>query len=278
MNLLHDYNIINDETISKTFELSESIEENIYTDRISGLKYGVLRNFYKDPVAVKEFFKNFPLLSKTVSNSPGIQLYFSITMNESLKPVYKYLHNMLQRNKFPCDPQQQFHVPIWETYCNFYWKNMYASRASMTPHFDNFNLGFNIWLTEDVPSGTDFYSYRWKDYEPVYFVEEFRNQSDTEFDDFFRELCEYYEDGEEIDWNPDEIDNSSAWEKYHTIDPEYNTATFYPGIFFHMPSVHPDKYDENFLRHSQVITYAYTQLREYQHYWRFYKSTGDFLK
>lgn len=278
MNLLNDYTIVTEENIDKIFQLSESIEENIYTDKVSGMKYGVLKNFYKDPVAVKEFFRSFPLITKSVTNSPGIQLYHSIVTNESLKPLYRYFFSLLKRNNFPHNPEPQFNVPVWETYCNFYWKNMNASKASMTPHFDNFNIGFNIWLSKDIPSGTDFYTYRWKDYEPVYFIEEFRNQSEYVFDDFFRELCELYTDSQDIAWNPDEIDTAHTWEKYNTLDPEYNSVTFYPGIFFHMPSMHPDKYEEDFLRHSQVVTYNYTTLQEFQHYWRYFKSTGDFLK
>lgn len=265
MNLLHDYNVIDEDTIQKVFEISESANEEIFIVEKAKLKYGVIKNFYKDPEAVKDFLKNFPIVLNSVSNSPGIQVYFSQNFNNSLKHIFKYFHNILQQYEFPHDKREVYKLPVWETYLNMYWKSMNATRANMTPHVDEFNYGFNIWITKDIPSGTDFYSYKWKNYKEVYTMNEFRNIDAGKFPMFMNSMCEQFHDNEEIEWDPKQLDENT-WQKYHTIEPQYNSVTYYPGCYFHMPSVSQELYKNDFLRVSQVVAYSFTDPQTFQSY------------
>lgn len=279
MNLLHDYNVIDEDTIKKVFEISESANEEVFVVEESKLKYGVVSNFYKDPVCVKEFFKQFPVISSSVSNSPGIQVYFSQNFNNSLSHIFKYLHNIIIKHQYPHDIRNLYNVPVWETYLNMYWKKMNATKANMTPHVDNFCYGFNIWLSEDIPAGTDFYSYKWKNYREVYTLNEFRDVDAGKYPMFMNAMCDLFtgeEEGQQIDWDPKKLDQT-IWRKYHTIEPKYNTVTYYPGCFFHMPSVSPELYDDNFLRLSQVVTYSFTDAQSFHNYYKNYKNHPEFF-
>lgn len=275
MNLLNHYKIIDEDRIKKVFEISDSAEEQVFVIDEAKLKYGVVKNFYKDPVAVKEFFKEFPIVTNSVSNSPGVQVYFSQNLNNSLEHIFKYFHNLLMSHEYPHDRRPVYKVPIWETYLNLYWKNMNATKANMTPHVDEFNYGFNIWLTKDVPSGTDFYSYKWRNYKEVYTINEFQEIDAGRFPMFMNSMCEQFHDTSEITWDPKQLDEN-IWRKYHTIDPVYNSVTYYPGCFFHMPSVSPEKYNKDFLRLSQVVAYSFTDSQAFQNYYRNYKNHPNF--
>ena len=282
MNLLNNYTVFTEDNIQKIFELSPSRECSHYT--IGELRYGIIKNFYKDPVAVKEFWENIPLFASKVSNSPGIQSYFPSTGLSLLKNIFEYLYSVLESADLPrCMNPNKTTPEVWNTYCNYYWKSMNGSRSSAQPHYDDFNLGFNVWLSEDIPGGTDFFTYKYKDYKPVKYIADFNDQAKTQqvFTDFYHNVDNNYEGDEKKKyesikkespvWDP-ENDINPSWEKWHTIDAEYNSCTFYPGIFFHRPSVNPKDYSEDFLRHSQVFSYNWGDMdkfqNEYKHYAR----------
>ena len=265
MNLLNNYTVFTEENLQKIFELSPSREVSYYTE--GEFKYGIIKNFYKDPVAVKEWWENVPLFASKISNSPGIQSYFPPTGLSLLKHIFEYLYSVLESKDLPrCMEKNKTSPEVWNTYCNYYWKRMSGSKSSMQPHYDIFNMGFNVWLSEDIPGGTDFFTYQYKDYKPVYYIGDFLDQANDQksFDDFFFHLQsnygdELYKSTDDIPtWDP-ENNTNPGWKKWHTIDAEYNSCTFYPGTFFHRPSVNPEDYDENFLRHSQVFVYDWSK-------------------
>lgn len=241
MNVLSEWNVISEDCVRKTFELSDSIEEKVYSHDKSSLKYGVIKNFYKDPVAVREFFKQFPLISKKTSLSPGIQFNLGQQANDALEDVYLYLREVLNKNNFPgVDNDIKCRIPEWHTYLNYYWKGMKSKPTDFIPHMDLFNYGFNIWLSEGIQEGTKFYSCRYRNYEPFYNFQQFIKNVDREtFDEFHDEFMMMYQ-GENIDLE---------FEEYLETQTEYNSATYYPGIFFHKPGFN---IKENFLRFSQV--------------------------
>lgn len=273
MNLLSDYKTISEDTIKKVFEISDAAEESVHYVEEAGMKYGIIKNFYTDPSAVKNFIReNFALIDVPVTNSPGVQLYFNQSFNNSLSHVMEYFHGILMKHYFPASQEKMFKVPIWETYVNFYWKNMKAKLPNIIPHVDEFNYGFNCWITEDIPSGTDFYTYKWRNYRPVYTINEFRDIDAGKYMQYMQSLCEVFHDESDIDWDPDKHLDPEVWNKYHTIEPEYNTVTYYPGIFFHMPSLSPS-YEENFLRMSQVYTYQCTDSQHFQNMYKNFKTS-----
>ena len=249
MNVLSEWNVISEDCIEKTFELSDSIEEKVYSHDKSSLKYGVIRNFYKDPVAVREFFKHFPLIPRTTSNSPGIQVTLGEQANNSLKYVYAYLREVLWKNDFPSvNNYAECKSPEWQTYLNFYWKGMKSKPRNFIPHFDLFNYGFNIWITDEIQEGTKFYSCKYKNYEPFYNFQQFRKTVDNEtFDEFYDQFMMMYE-GENVD---------IEFVEFIETPTEYNSSTYYPGIFFHKPGF---EIKEDFLRLSQVSYCQYNTL------------------
>ena len=258
MNLLSDYRIVNSDTIQKVFEISEAAEESVHYVEKAGLKYGIIKNFYKDPSAVKNFIQeNFTIFGSPISNSPGLQLYFDIHFNKHLSHVMKYFHDILAKRYFPTNPTKEYGLPMWESYFNFYWKDMPAMKQNIIPHADDFCYAFNCWITKDIPEGTDFYTYSWNGHAPVHTISEFRSVNNREFSTFRRSLDSDHETrSTEIEWDTKKHLDPEVWNKYHTIKPEYNTVTYYPGMFFHMPSISPS-YEENFLRMSQVYTYQF---------------------
>ena len=152
MNLLSDYKTISEDTIKKVFEISDAAEESVHYVEEAGMKYGIIKNFYTDPSAVKNFIReNFALIDFPVTNSPGVQLYFNQSFNNSLSHVMEYFHGILMKHYFPASQEKMFKVPIWETYVNFYWKNMKAKLPNIIPHVDEFNYGFAVdWMRKDL--------------------------------------------------------------------------------------------------------------------------------
>ena len=322
MNLLHNYKVFTQDDIRRIFELSPSIEEKFYVEKKSKLRYGIIKNFYKDPEGVAAFYENYPLIKKSETaldvdrsvhtNSPGIQGYSGLDVNKSLRHLYKYLHGALKRGGFPHKSKvtkdeiikgegrftTEFDIAFWDVYSNIYWKGMNATTASQIPQFDTFNIGFNIWLSKDVPEGTDFYTYHYKNEKPIFYVQEFveRHQGNDEiiqeFFDYFNNTLE--SSGHEPDavlshdipldkrfsehgiWNQ-EKNTPKEYRKWFSLPAEYNTCTFYPGIYFHRPSI-SENFPENLLRYSQVITHAWmTAERFQQSYWSWSQS-DSFMK
>jgi len=269
MNLLSELTIFTQESIDKTFELSDSVEEKIYFHEESKLQWGCLRNFYKDPIAVKEFLQKFPIVEQSSTNSPGFQQHFSFPTMMSLKNVYKYLYNIITKYNFPHPKIENWSTDCWQTMCNTHWVDMKVNAANMIPHFDQPNMAFNIWLTKDNPAGTDFYYYKKNNKTPAYFLEQFARDEPDFVGEFIRYVVNN-ECDEFIEWNPYEIDTfftDRGWHKYLTMDPEYNSVTFYPGIYFHKPAWDIRNYRKDLLRYSQVISYTYTSSQQYQLDW-----------
>ena len=275
MDLLSDFIILSQDLVDKTFEISDKAEEHIYIHEESTMKWGCIKNFYKDPVAVKEFLLKFPVVPQNVTHSPGLQQHFPVPAMTAFSAVYDYLHSVLTRYKFPILEQ---HHPAWQTYCNTHWKDMEISAASMVPHTDMFNIAFNIWLTEDNPAGTEFYYYKGDNEHPAYFVEQFAQKEPFQCGKFSREVLNAEQDYN-IKWNPEEIDTffvDRGWHKYLTIEPEYNSCTFYPGLFFHKPEWDSRNYKDDLLRYSQVISYRAYQPTEWEMVWDNYKNLDEY--
>lgn len=283
MNLLRNHTVFTKENLQKIFELSPSREVSHYT--VGEFKYGIIKNFYKDPVAVKEFWETIPLFCSKVSNSPGIQSYFPPTGLSLLKNIFDYLYSVLESKDLPrCMDRNKTSPEVWNSYCNYYWKGMKGSKSSMQPHYDSFNLGFNVWLSEDIPGGTDFFTYKYKNFKPVYYIADFLDQTNdqTTFDNFYFDLQRNYETDDDTykstddlpTWDP-ENNTRSGWKKWHTIDAEYNSCTFYPGIFFHRPSIDPKDYTEDFLRQSQVFFSTWGDVDHFQQQYKCYARVRD---
>lgn len=277
MNLLKNFTLYPQDDVDKIFEISESAEEKIYTEKESGLKWGCIKNFYKDPVAVKEFLQQFPIVEQKQTNSPGFQQHFSFPTMLSLKNVYEYLYEVIIKYNFPRG-EENYSTEAWQTFCNLHWIDMKVSASNMIPHFDQPNMAFNIWLTEDNPAGTDFYYYQKDNEKPAYFFEQFAREEPQYASGFYRDVVNNLEDNL-IDWDPNEIDNfysSRGWHKYLTMEPEYNSVTFYPGIFFHKPAWDIRNYRKDLVRYSQVITYFFMPNNSYQMCWYDYMKSESF--
>ena len=203
MNLLSDFNILTEDGINRTFEISESAEECLYFCDESKLKWGRIKNFYKDPVAVKEMLQQFPVVPQSETHSPGLQQHFPMPFMKNIQPVYQYLYGVLERNQFMFGPPN---VSDWQTYCNTHWTDMKVNVGSMIPHTDQFNMAFNIWLSEDNPAGTEFYLHDFGEDEPVaYYIAQFA-QHDKEH--LLQKLLRTLNGSSDFsnEWNPDEID------------------------------------------------------------------------
>ena len=325
MNLLHNYKVFTQDDIRRIFELSPSIEEKFYVEKKSKLRYGIIKNFYKDPEGVAAFYENYPLITESEnksaftdrsvhSNSPGIQAHYGLDVNKSLRHVYKYLHGALQKGGFPHKTKvtkdeviksdgrftTEFDIAFWDIYNNIYWKGMNATTASQVPHFDTFNIGFNVWLSKNVPEGTDFYTYQYKNHKPIFYVQEFIEQHRGE-DEFIHEFFKHFNNvlelsGHQVDpsanlshdipldnrfsedgiWDQ-EKNTTKEWKRWFTLPAEYNTCTFYPGIFFHRPSI-SENFPEDVLRFSQVFTHAWMSAERFQEsYWSWAQSDA-FMK
>lgn len=275
MPILSDFKIYDANDVAGIFELSDRREEKIYVDKKSGMKHGCIKNLYKDPVKVTEFFRQFPIVTEAISNAPGLQLYFSTDTSKALLHVYQYLEDVLRRNKYPLGTRA-ITSQSWETYCNFHWKNMHTSVKSILPHFDFFNYAFNIWLTEENTAGTEFFSYQFEDFDPVYYVGQFHKEHPKRFTSFFETLNVEFRDREVWDPNDKDFFKNNGFERYLVQEPEYNSATFYPGIFFHKPVWEPGSYDPDWLRFSQVIACAVEDGGKFQEQWYDYSNTPDF--
>ena len=319
MRLLHNYKVFSEDNIKKIFELSPSIEEKFYIEKKSKLRYGIIKNFYKDPEAVAAFYQNYPLIEPSEirsefydrsvhSNSPGIQSYCNMDLGKSLRHIYMYLHSTLKKGGFPHRSKltseekvknnmqvgSEFDLVYWDSYNNFYWKGMNATAASQVPHFDTFNLGFNIWLSKDVPDGTDFFTYRFKNHDPVFYVQQFieRNSDNVEL---IEEFFTHYNNDTEQEmpvqdtamiqfeprfskngiWNQEE-NTSEEWDKWFTIPAEYNTCTFYPGLYFHRPNI-SQNFPEDLLRFSQVITHSWMSPEKFQEGYHKWSNSEQFM-
>jgi|TARA_Y100000022_G_C13171183_1_gene338718 hypothetical protein len=267
MNLLSDFTILSQDLIDKTFEISDKAEEHIYTHEESTMKWGRIRNFYKDPVAVTEFLQKFPVVPQDETHSPGLQQHFPMPLMKCIQPVYQYLYGVLERNEFMFGPPN---ASDWQTYCNTHWTDMKVNVGSMIPHTDQFNMAFNIWLSEDNPAGTEFYLHDFGEDEPVaYYLAQFASY---EKEHLLQKLIRTLNSNDNFsdEWNPDEIDtffSSRNWKKYLTMDAEYNSCTFYPGHFFHKPEWDPRSYKKDLLRYSQVISYRFMNPGPFQSEW-----------
>ena len=275
MDLLSNFTILPQDLVDKTFEISDKAEEHIYIHEDSTMKWGCIKNFYKDPVAVREFLQKFPIVPQNVTHSPGLQQHFPVPTMTSLSTVYDYLHSMLMKYRYPVVDQS---YPDWQIYCNTHWKHMEIYESSMVPHTDPFSYAFNIWLTDDNPAGTEFYYYQKDNIYPAYFLEAFARAEPYKCADFTRDVLHRKEDYT-IKWDPDKIDtwfSERGWHKYLTMEPEYNSCTFYPSIFFHKPEWDSRKYKEDLLRYSQVISYRAFDTHQFENIWDNYKNLEDF--
>ena len=319
MKLLHNYKVFSEDNIRKIFGLSPSIEEKFYIEKKSKLRYGIIKNFYKDPEAVAAFYQNYPLIlpsenrseffDRSVhSNSPGIQSYSDMDLTKSLRHLFKYLHSTLKKGGFPHRSKvtsqdkiknhmqvgSEFDIVYWDNYNNLYWKGMNATVASQVPHFDTFNLGFNIWLSKDIPDGTDFFTYRFKNHDPVFYVQEFiEKHSDNQ--ELIEEFFTHYNNDTEQEMPVQDIPNiefettfsengiwdqeentSEEWDKWFTIPAEYNTCTFYPGLYFHRPNI-SQNFPEDLLRFSQVITHSWMSPEKFQEGYHKWSNSEQFM-
>ena len=82
--MISDLIILTQDVIDKTFEISDKAEEHIHIHEASTLKWGCIKNFYKDPVAVKEFLQRFPVVPQSATVSPGSQQHFPMPLMANL--------------------------------------------------------------------------------------------------------------------------------------------------------------------------------------------------
>lgn len=269
MNLLSEFTILTQDIIDKTFEISDKAEEHIHIHEASTLKWGCVKNFYKDPVAVKEFLQRFPVVPQSTTVSPGSQQHFPMPLMARLTNVYAYLYGILSKYKFPIIERSKFDnddtsFSTWQTYCNTHWKHMDISATSMIPHSDPFSYAFNIWLTDDNPAGTEFY-YNLSDGRPIYYGRARNPSASTSV--------------KSVEWDPDKIDTffvERGWHKYLRMEPEYNSCTFYPSLFFHKPEWDSRNYKEDLVRYSQVYSYRVFPPQQFPMVWDHYKNSEEY--
>lgn len=281
MNLLSDFTIFTQDVIDKTFEISDKAEEHIHINKASTMKWGCIKNFYKDPVAVKEFLQKFPVVTQNATQSPGLQQHFPMPAMTALSKVYDYLYGILSKYRYPINARVSLDntqsYSDWQTYCNTHWKHMDISAVSMIPHVDPFNYAFNIWLTDDNPAGTEFYYHQTNSEHPAAYT-----QSKITGPGTTARACSIngnYLPAISGNWDPDKIDTffvERGWHRYLTIEPEYNSCTFYPSLFFHKPEWDSRNYKEDLLRYSQVISYRAFHPQGFETVWDNYKKSEEY--
>ncbi len=267
--MISDLIILTQDVIDKTFEISDKAEEHIHIHEASTLKWGCIKNFYKDPVAVKEFLQKFPVVPQSATVSPGSQQHFPMPLMANLTKVYAYLYGILSKYKFPIIERSKFDnddesFSTWQTYCNTHWKHMDISATSMIPHSDPFSYAFNIWLTDDNPAGTEFY-YNLSDGRPIYYGRARNPSASTSV--------------KSVVWDADKIDTffvARGLHKYLGREPENNSRTFYPSLFFHKPEWDSRNYKEDLVRYSQVYSYRVFPPQQFPMVWDHYKNSEEY--
>lgn len=265
--MIDNINEIKNIDFEKLFEINGSeVQSQVY----DGLTYITIDNFFKNPHDIVDVLKLFPVNDKTkffekVSQlkkskwlkQPGQQQFFPINYLESLSfTLYKLL---AEYDYVPYDIENSANYSLlgkqlsqFVYYSNIFYPGMLKENNNNLPHFDQSQFAVNIFLSENVGGGTAFYNliHDNKRYPSLNSIIGETEQSNKEA---IKNKLNAMNDVDET--SPyDAFDGNDMWEKYHTIDYEFNRLCLYKGNFWH--SVYYDSTKETNVRYSLSATYT----------------------
>lgn len=271
-----DYTEINNINFTELLEINLGFE--VQSEKIEGLSYITIDNFFKNPHDIVEVLKKFPANDKSnfyeniktteakYNRPPGIQQLFPNSYLESLSfIVYKL---MAEYDYVPYDIEtsgdyfmlgKQLSQFIY--YSNCLYPNMKQFEYNYLPHFDQSQFAFNIFLSEDVEGGTAFYKLK---HENKYYstIGDIMDETDYDLKLGLQNKLNAMNAHDENSGvtNYDYFDDDDLFEKYHLIDYQFNRFCLYKGSFWH--SIYYNSSTATNARYS--IAGAYTPITEDQ--------------
>lgn len=267
-----------DITEIKNIDFKKLLEVNsgfdVHTDNYQDLSYITIDNFFKNPHDIVDVLKLFPVNNKNnfyeeikklkkhqYNKAPGIQQIFPSSYFESLSFIlYKLL---AEYDYVPYDIENSGDYLLlgkqltqFVYYSNIFYPGILKENNNNLPHFDQFTFAFNIFLSENVTGGTAFYNliHNEKRYATI---DSIVAEDDYDTKVQIQAALNSMNDGDEpTTYNY--FENNDLFEKYHTIDYEFNRLCLYKGVYWH--SVYYDAEQEKNLRYS--LSTAYTPINE----------------
>lgn len=143
------------------FNPIEDIEVDVGS--VEGLRYFKAKNLLKDPLALREFVRQFPAenreksstegMSFSGSSSPGLQQPIERSF---LKYMGYQIYTICRQFDFLKYKAKDIN---WRYYTNYYYNGMTAFNRNYLPHVDPFSYAANIFLTDSGEHGTSFFKY-----------------------------------------------------------------------------------------------------------------------
>jgi hypothetical protein len=259
-----------DEIIKIDFQnLLETNSFDVQQQKYDNLTYITIDNFFKNPNDIVDTLKLFPLYDKTkfyerlserqevnkLIEPTGFQQYFPNNYFDSLS--YLFYKLLAEHDYVPYDIQNSpdameigSQLQQFVYYSNIFYPGMLATGSGNYPHFDHSKFAFNIFLSQNVGGGTAFYNLRHKD-KTYSSINELVAEENRDIKIEIRDKLNDMNNNKSkpfIAFDGDEI-----WEKYHTIDYEFNRLCLYQGHNWH--NIYYDSTKETDVRYSLSATY-----------------------
>ena len=263
----------------KSYNFKEIFQVNpdlkIQSHQIDSLDYITVDDFFVYPEKVVDFLKQFPCddiihkiqnnykigdtVDENVFKPLGIQ---QLLPNRYFDNLSFNLFSLLSDADFITTKSQEVlenydkfskYITQFVYYTNFYYPNMICINQNHTPHFDQYEYAYNIYLSEDVGGGTAFYKLKYNNryYDTIQsIVEDTQNRVSIG-----HLLNNYKQTDSNIIKEYIPIDDDNVFTKYHLVECKYNRLVLYKGNYWH--SAYYNSKEEKNSRYSLASTFTY---------------------
>lgn len=259
-----------------TFQINT--EFDVYKEDREDLTVITIDNFFKDPQAVVECLKQFPIndrdrfyeeladQDKFLLKPPGYQQVFPASYFEGIsyilyKTLYEYdfvPHDYEANQEFQKlgDQINQFSYGT-----DILTPKMKNVMNNYMPHFDHTKFSFEVFLSEEeISGGTSFYKLKHKDqeYSSIDSLVDVTEEEDRiEIRDLLNGMNEITDSSPEYYTS---FEENNIFKKYYTVPFEFNKLVIYKGTYWH--SIDYDSAKEENLRYSLTSSYTPTNDEE----------------